>query len=132
MSTTMSKIRLSNFFLMVILPLALLSCQTQDKVSQFKVTIEEAINNANNITADEWQRYDLEVDNMRQKIKEERESFTEQEIKEINKLIGKYYAIKASQKASQKATELKQDLKDVKQQIEGMWEMFFKSDTTNK
>jgi hypothetical protein len=40
----------------------------------------------------------------------------------MNKLIGKYYALKAKQRVS----NLKQELKDVVQQMEGMYEAIFK------
>jgi hypothetical protein len=60
-------------------------------------------------------------------LKNKRDEFTPQELEKVNKLIGKYYALKASKKLD----KVKLELKDASQQLEGAYETIFKDKDKN-
>jgi len=98
------------------------SCGAKNKVEELQKSLTDVTNHAESFSQEDWDKYDKEIEQVKLKIKEEREKYTEEEAEEMNKMIGKYYAIKAKHKVS----NLKKELKDATQQLEGAFETLFK------
>lgn len=97
------------------------SCGTKEKYEELQNSISEVEKNADKFSPEDWEKFDKEIEETKEQLNTDRDKYTPEEIKKMNKLIGKYYALKASDKAS----DLKQDLKDASQQLEGMYETLF-------
>lgn len=105
------------------------SCGTKEKYQELQTSISEVEKNATKLSPQDWEKYDLEIEQTKEKLKTEREKYSPQETEEMNKLIGKYYALKATHKVK----NLKEELKDATQQMEGAYEAIFEknNDTIN-
>jgi hypothetical protein len=101
------------------------SCGARDKYDELKSTITEVENNADKLSPEDWEKYDKEIEQAKERLKTERDNYTPEETERMNKLIGKYYALKAKHRAR----NLKQDLKDATQQLEGMFEALLEKDS---
>jgi hypothetical protein len=129
MSVTLKK-RLKNQILIPIAGLLILlfSCTAKQKAENLKEIIGNAITkieqDASAIKKEDWEKYDKQIEKLKAAMKTNEDDFTPEEVEENNKLIGKYYALKASQKMG----DFKKELKNVGQQLEGMYETFFNND----
>ena len=129
MSVTLKK-RLKNQILIPIAGLLILlfSCTAKQKADNLKETIGDAISkiekDASSFKKEDWEKYDKQIEELKASMKTNEDDFTPKEIEENNKLIGKYYALKATQKMR----DFKKELKNVGQQLEGMYETFFNND----
>ena len=103
-------------------------CSSEDLSYPIQQTIAKLEKDKNSISEDDWVKYDHEVEEMQQRLKNKRNEFTPQEVERVNKLIGKYYALKAAKKVG----NLKQEIKDASQQLEGAYETIFKKKDDNK
>lgn len=129
MSVTLKK-RLKNQILIPIAGLLILlfSCTAKQKTDNLKETIGDAISkiekDASSFKKEDWEKYDKQIEELKASMKTNEDDFTPKEIEENNKLIGTYYALKATQKMG----DFKKELKNVGQQLEGMYETFFNND----
>ena len=105
----------------LLLVLQLSSCNSGDPSYPIQQTIAKVEKDNNTISEDDWVKYDHEVEEIQQHLKNKRDDFTPQEVERVNKLIGKYYALKTSKKVA----KLKQELNDASQQLEGAYETIF-------
>jgi hypothetical protein len=113
--------------ILVVIIYLLSSCSPKEKYHDLQKSVNEVQKNADNFTNEDWDKYDKEIEETKEQLNTDRDKYTPEEIEKMNKLIGKYYALKASDKAS----NLKQDLKDASQQLEGMYETIFKGSEEN-
>jgi hypothetical protein len=97
------------------------SCGTKEKYEKLENTLTEIEKRVENLTPEDWDKYDQEIEQVKKQLKEDRDSYTPEEAEKMNKLIGKYYALKANHKVS----NLKQDLQDATQQLKGAYEVLF-------
>jgi hypothetical protein len=111
----------------LLLVFQLSSCNNDELSYPIQQTIAIVEKDSNTISEDDWAKYDQEIEEIQQRIKNKRDEFTPQELEKVNKLIGKYYALKASKKLD----KLKQELKDASQQLEGAYETIFKKKDEN-
>lgn len=102
--------------------MALISpCGSNEKYEELKTALTEIKNNADELSPEDWEKHDREIEQTKDKLKTERENYTPKEIEKMNKLLGEYYALKAKHKIG----DLKQDLKDATQQLKGAYEALF-------
>jgi len=111
----------------LLLVFQLSSCNNDELSYPIQQTIAIVEKDSNTISEDDWAKYDQEIEEIQQRIKNRRDEFTPLEVEKVNKLIGKYYALKASKKLD----KLKQELKDASQQLEGAYETIFKKKDEN-
>ena len=119
----------SLYALALILSISFTSCGTKEKYKELQSSINEVEKNATKFSPQDWEKYDLEIEQTKEKLNAEREKYSPEETEKMNKLIGKYYALKATHKVK----NLKEELKDATQQIEGVFETIFEknNDSTN-
>ncbi len=125
----MRKISRLHFFVVLIVFVALMvSCTAKQKADSLKETIGDVISkiekDAYTINKEDWEKYDKQIEELKSEMKVNESDFTHEEIEENNKLIGKYYALKATKKIG----DFKKELKNMSQQLEGMYETFFMGD----
>jgi predicted nuclease with TOPRIM domain len=99
----------------------LLSCGTKEKYEDLQSSISEIEQTAEKLSPDEWAKYDKEIEQTKEKLKTGHEKYTPEEKEKMNKLIGKYYALKAKHKVG----NLKQELQDATQQLQGAYDAIF-------
>ncbi len=104
------------------------SCNTKEKYNELQSSISEVEKNADKFSPQDWEKYDLEIEQTKEKLDTEREKYTPEETEKMNKLIGKYYALKATHKVK----SLKEELTDATQQLEGAYEAIFKKSEEKK
>ena len=97
------------------------SCGIKEEYRDLQNTVAEVEKTADHLTTEDWQKYDQEIEQTKEKLKTERDSYTPEEKEKMNKLIGKYYALKAKHKVG----SLKQELQDATQQLKGAYEAIF-------
>ena len=105
-------------WILFFLVLQLSACKSEDCSYPLQQTIAKLEKDSNTISEDEWAKYDHEIEEMQQQLKNQRQDFTPQEVEKVNKLIGKYYVLKATRKVG----KIKQELMDGSQQLEGVFE----------
>lgn len=103
------------------------SCGTKEKYEKLENTLTEIERRVENLTPEDWDKYDQEIEQVKEQLKADRDGHTPEEAEKMNKLIGKYYALKAKHKVS----NLKQELQDATQQLKGAYEAIF-NDTEEK
>jgi uncharacterized protein YchJ len=126
----MKKFFSAHFFNALFLCTALMvSCTAKHKADNLIENIEDAITkmekDASKIKKEDWEKYDKQIVELKAVMKINKEEFTPEEVEENNKLIGKYYALKATQKIG----DFKNELKNIGQQLEGMYETFIGKDS---
>ncbi len=97
------------------------SCGTKEKYHELQSSISEVEKNADKFSPQDWENFDLEIKKTKEKLNMERENYTPEETEKMNKLIGKYYALKATHEVK----NLQEELKDATQQLEGVFETIF-------
>ena len=116
------------FLTFIIFLLLFCNCNSVDRTNELKEKIFKIQKQANALTTKDWVKYDLEIEQTKEKLDTEREKYTPEETEKMNKLIGKYYALKATHKVK----NLKDELKDATQQLEGAYEAIFKKSEEKK
>lgn len=112
----------SNFISYILFYLFFLtSCNIGFLDRELNDTINNIEKNANKISSEVWTKYDKEIEHTKEQLKVGRDKYTPEETEKMNKLIGKYYALKAKHKVG----NLKQDLQDATQQLEGAYDAIF-------
>lgn len=116
------------FIALAVFASLMVSCTAKQKADNLKETIGDVISkiekDASSITKEDWGKYDKQIEELKASMKTNEDDFTPEEMEENNKLIGKYYALKATQKIG----DFKKELKNVGQQLKGAYETFFKDD----
>ena len=100
------------------------ACNSKTKIENIKDAISKIEQDASTIKKEDWENYDKQIEELKAAMKTNEEAFTPEEVEENNKLIGKYYALKATQKME----KVKKEIKNVGQQLEGMYDAFFNDD----
>jgi Sec-independent protein translocase protein TatA len=117
---------------LVVFVALMVSCSAKEKADNLKETIGDAIlkieKDASDISNEDWAKYEEQIEELKSAMKTNEEDFTPEEIEENNKLIGKYYALKATQKLG----DFKKELKNVGQQLEGAFEALFETNEQQK
>jgi hypothetical protein len=103
---------------LIFLSFQISGCSSEDPTYPIQQAIAKLEKDNTPISEEEWVKYDHEIEEMRQRLKNKRHEFTTQEVEKVNKLIGKYYALKAAKKIGNP----KQELKDTSQQLDGAYE----------
>ena len=119
----MYKIKL---ILLSFLMLGLISCsQTQLKIDSVKNKIENAEKDIEKISEQDWTELDIKMEEMKKDLSINREDYSDEQVKEIGNLQGRYTKLIIRKGAN----DFKQGFKDLKNSIEGFVEGM--SDSTN-
>ena len=98
------------------------SCEAIDKYEKLQSSVIEIESNVDKLSPEDWEKYEQEIEQIKERLKNERYKYTPEKIEKTNNMIGEFYALKTQHKAR----ELKQDLKDFSQQLRGTYEAIFK------
>jgi vacuolar-type H+-ATPase subunit E/Vma4 len=113
-----SKIVLRSIFLICI-SVGVLSCdQQQGQIENAQTVIKDAEKNIEKFGASDWEKLESEIAKLEKSLEDDRSKYTEKQIEDANKLIGKYRLLQLKKGVN----EFKNTIKDAGQQIEGMFE----------
>jgi len=113
-----SKIVLRSIFLICI-SVGVLSCdQQQGQIEHAQTVIKDAEKNIEKFGASDWEKLESEIAKLEKSLEDDRSKYTEKQIEDANKLIGKYRLLQLKKGVN----EFKNTIKDAGQQIEGMFE----------
>ena len=110
-------------YILIIIVAVFFSCTQAQKIERIVNDIEQQ---QNKITDEQWAEYDQAISDLKTNMDKNRSNYNEEDREKLNKLIGKYYALKAQKKLM----NFKNDLHDAGQQLEGMIDSFLEMDST--
>ena len=106
----------------------LFSCnQSQSGIEKASKMIEHAEQNKDALTQSEFDKVELKMEELKSDLEQNREKYTDEQLKEIGKLQGRYLAIAVKKGIN----DIQEDVKDIGNQMEGFIEGI-QSDTNNK
>jgi hypothetical protein len=112
--------------ILAILLVGFMSCsQSQMKIDAVKSKIEKAESNIETVSEQDWTDIDLKMEEMKKDLSMNRSDYTDEQVKEIGNLQGRYTKLMIKKGAN----DFKQGLKDLKNSIEGFVEGM--SDSSN-
>ena len=124
----LSKTVLRSIFLFCI-SAGIISCdQQQGRIDHAQTVIKEAEKNMEKYGASDWEKLESEIAKLEKSLDEERSKYTEKQVEDANKLIGKYRVLQLKKGIN----EFKNTMKDAGQQIEGMFEEPKEKDTVGE
>jgi hypothetical protein len=100
----------------------LLSCVSKNKYEQIQESMKKLENIKTDFSEEEWYQLELEIEILKTELQTNRRNYSDEEIENINKLIGNYYAIKLTHEAK----TITRDFLDASQQLEGIFETYSK------
>jgi vacuolar-type H+-ATPase subunit E/Vma4 len=113
-----SKTVLRSIFLICI-SVGVISCdQQQGQIDHAQTVIKDAEKNIEKFGASDWEKLESEIAKLEKSLEDDRSKYTEKQIEDANKLIGKYRLLQLKKGVN----EFKNTIKDAGQQIEGMFE----------
>jgi len=106
-------------FLLICISVGVISCdQQQGQIEHAQTVIKDAEKNIEKLAASDWENLESEIAKLEKSLEDDRSKYTEKQIEEANKLIGKYRMLQLKKGVN----EFKNTIKDAGQQIEGMIE----------
>jgi len=106
-------------FLLICISVGVISCdQQQGQIEHAQTVIKDAEKNMEKLAASDWENLESEIAKLEKSLEDDRSKYTEKQIEEANKLIGKYRMLQLKKGVN----EFKNTIKDAGQQIEGMIE----------
>jgi hypothetical protein len=113
-----SKTVLRSIFLICI-SVGIISCdQQQGQIDHAQTVIKDAEKNIEKFGASDWEKLESEIAKLEKSLEDDRSKYTEKQVEDANKLIGKYRLLQLKKGVN----EFKNTIKDAGQQIEGMFE----------
>jgi len=107
--------------------MALVSCDpVQNKLDATAADLESAENNLAEMSAEDWTKLEISMDELEQDLEANRDDYSEEQIKEAGKIQGRYTALVMKKGFN----DLKESVEDFGNQIEGFIEGI-NSDTIN-
>lgn len=117
-SMEFSKTVLRSIFLICI-SVGIISCdQQQGQIDHAQTVIKDAEKNIEKFGASDWEKLESEIAKLEKSLEDDRSKYTEKQVEDANKLIGKYRLLQLKKGVN----EFKNTIKDAGQQIEGMFE----------
>ncbi|MCF8451783.1 MAG: hypothetical protein K9G42_01195 [Pedobacter sp.] len=114
--------------LIVIIFLSLSACNNlQSKIKSTDKEIEHAEQNKEEMTAKDWSVLEKRMQELESDLEQNREKYTDEQVKEIGKLQGRYFAVTLKKGID----DFQESIKDLGNQMEGFIDGI-KSDTNNK
>jgi len=114
--------------LLLVFLIALCSCNNiQSKLNEAEAEIEYAEQNKEDMTTKEWSDLDKKMQELESDLELNRDKYTDEQVKEIGKLQGRYFAVVVKKGIN----NFQESMKDLGNQMEGFIEGI-KSDTNNK
>lgn len=108
--------------------IALSSCNNvQSRLDRAEKEIEHAEQNKEDMTEKDWSALEKKMGELEIDLVQNREEYTDEQVKEIGKLQGRYFAVTVKKGIN----DFQESVKDLGNQMEGFIEGF-KSDTNNK
>jgi hypothetical protein len=98
------------------------SCKAKTSYEEIKEKIIQLETIETDMSQEEWNSLEIQIEELKTKLQTNRRNYSDEEIENINKLIGNYYAIKLAHEAK----TIKRDFLDASQQLEGIFETFSK------
>jgi hypothetical protein len=123
---TLSKSKLICFYVSIFIIMSFISCNNAgSKINSCEKEIAHAEENAKNYTADDWKKLEEKMDALQNDVETNRDKYTDEQIKEIGKLQGRYFAVAVKKGIN----DFQESVKDLGNQMEGFIEGI--TDTTN-
>lgn len=94
------------------------SCQSKHEINEVDKTLTQAEQNIANIDSADLKKLEIKINELQQDLEKNREKYTDEEVKEIGKLQGRYVAFILKKQVK----ELKDNLDNFKNQMEGFIE----------
>jgi len=114
--------------LIVIIFLSLSACNNlQSKIKSTDKEIERAEQNKEEMTAKDWSVLENKMKELQSDLEQNREKYTDEQVKEIGKLQGRYFAVAVKKGIN----DFQESVNDISNQMEGFIEGI-KADTNNK
>jgi bisphosphoglycerate-independent phosphoglycerate mutase (AlkP superfamily) len=111
----------------LLVALGLSSCNTaQSKIDHLEDSIEFAEQNQDGMIDKDWSALELNMQNLEKDLEQNRDKYTDEQVKEIGKLQGRYFAVAVKKEI----IDFQESVKDLGNQMEGFIEGI-KSDTNN-
>lgn len=121
--TTMNNL----IFTGLLVAFGLSSCNTaQSKIDHLEDNIESAEQNQDGMIDKDWSDLELNMQNLEKDLEQNRDKYTDEQVKEIGKLQGRYFAVAVKKEI----INFQESVKDLGNQMEGFIEGI-KSDTNN-
>ena len=122
----MKNYTVKSFVFLFFLTLIFYSCNTSEsKIKSCEKEIVHAEENAKNYTPDNWKKLEEKMDALQNDVQTNRDKYTDEQIKEIGKLQGRYFAVSVKKGIN----DFQESVKDLGNQMEGFIEGI--TDTTN-
>ena len=107
------------FFIAVFFTLIFASCNNAgSKINSCENEITHAEENAKNYTAEDWKKLEDKMDALQNDVETNRDKFTDEQIKEIGKLQGRYFAVAVKKGIN----DFQESVEDLGNQMEGFIE----------
>jgi hypothetical protein len=95
------------------------SCnQSQSKIDKMSKIIEHGYQNKNNLTQSDLDKMELKMEELEKDLEINRNNYTDEQVKEIGRLQGRYAAILVKKGI----TDFQESVKDLNNQMEGFME----------
>jgi uncharacterized protein YceK len=108
--------------------IALSSCNNvQSRLDKAEKDIEYAEQNKEEMTAKDWSTLEKKMQELESDLEQNRDKYTDEQVKEIGKLQGRYFAVAVKKGIN----DFQESVKDLGNQMDGFIEGI-KSDTNNK
>ncbi len=118
--------KINNFYFIIAILVLLFSCnQSQSGIEKASKMIEHAEQNKDSFTQSEFDKMELKMEELEKDLETNRKNYTDEQVKEIGKLQGRYAAILVKQGMD----EFQGSLKDLGSKMEGFIEGI--TDSTN-
>ncbi len=115
-------------FLLLVYLIVLSSCNNvQSRLDKAEKEIEYAEQNKKEMTANDWSALEKKMQELESDLEQNRDKYTDEQVKEIGKLQGRYFAVAVKKGIN----DFQESVKDLGNQMEGFIEGI-KSDTNNK
>lgn len=114
--------------LILMIFLSLSACNNlQSKIKSTDKEIERAEQNKEEMTAKDWSVLENKMKDLQSDLEQNREKYTDEQVKEIGKLQGRYFAVAVKKGIN----DFQESVNDISNQMEGFIEGI-KADTNNK
>jgi hypothetical protein len=125
-SKMLLKSKLVCLFFSVFFMLIFVSCNNAgSKIKSCEEEITHAEENAKDYTAEDWKKLEVKMDALQNDLETNRGKYSDEQIKEIGKLQGRYFAVAVKKGIN----DFQESVKDLGNQMEGFMEGI--TDTTN-
>ncbi len=118
--------KINNFYFIIAILVLLFSCnQSQSGIEKASKMIEHAEQNKDSFTQSEFDKMELKMEELQKDLETNRKNYSDEQVKEIGKLQGRYAAILVKNGI----INFQESVKDLGTQMDGFIEGI--SDTTN-